>query len=353
MIGTIWQPESLIWVVAVTLGLALVMALTPTAGTSDIVSLAVRFGLLAFAGIWIAMLTLFLLYVARAGLERLTPVGVAWVGLAALVASALAVTGAAYGVAASLFVELAPGELLWRSAAVALTVGLLGVASFQAMWQKRALQERAQRSEAAALQARTSPHFLFNTLNTAVMLVKQRPEQVECLLLNLADLFRAAIAGRQIVDLSDELDLVQKYLDIETLRFGDRLQVRWDRPEPLPEVPVPMLCIQSLVENAVLHGIQPQPQGGTLSIAVEVLDAGCDISIRNPLPSAQGKGHEGHGIGLEAVRERLRGMGEPAGRLETRTEDGQFVARLWLPPPKRDTAAVDGSARNQAAATTS
>ena len=220
------------------------------------------------------------------------------------------------------------------------------------MWERRELQERARRSEAAALQARTSPHFLFNTLNTAVILVKQQPEQVETLLLNLADLFRAAIAGKQTVELGEELDLARKYLDIETLRFGPRLHVHWEVPDVLPQVMVPLLAVQSLVENAVLHGIQQQAAGGTVSIDLKPVDQGWEVSVRNPMASAPTGRHQGHGIGLEALRERLRNMEGTPGRLQTAESHGEFVATLWL-PRATSTAAAISERQAQSAATTS
>ena len=89
---------------------------------------------------------------------------------------------------------------------------------------------RAKQSELQALQARIRPHFLFNTLNTGAALVHPRPEEAERLLLDLADLFRAALAGPRQILLEDELSLARRYLEIEALRFGERLQVRWELP---------------------------------------------------------------------------------------------------------------------------
>src|SRR3546814_8191172 len=110
--------------------------------------------------------------------------------------------------------------------------------------------------------ARVRPHFLFNTLNSGIALVRQRPEQAEELLLGLSDLFRAALARPHDVALGEELALVRRYLEIEAVRFGPRLRVAWRLPGPLPEVAVPALSVQALVENAVRHGIERSPGGG-------------------------------------------------------------------------------------------
>src|SRR5690606_11628475 len=103
---------------------------------------------------------------------------------------------------------------------------------------------RAKQAELEALQARIRPHFLFNTLNTGAALVHARPGEAERLLLGLSDLFRAALAGPGELPLEDELGLARRYLEIEALRFGPRLQVNWQLPAPLPEVWVPTLSIQ-------------------------------------------------------------------------------------------------------------
>src|SRR3546814_19297226 len=116
--------------------------------------------------------------------------------------------------------------------------------------------------------ARVRPHFLFNTLNSGIALVRQRPEQAEELLLGLSDLFRAALARPHDVALGEELALVRRYLEIEAVRFGPRLRVAWRLPEPLPEVAVPALSVQALVENAVRHGIELSPEGGGIAIGV-------------------------------------------------------------------------------------
>src|SRR5690606_9402646 len=127
-------------------------------------------------------------------------------------------------------------DLFLRLTGITITIGLLGLAAFQNHWQAKQLAVRAKQAELESLQARTHPHFLFNTLNTGAALVHARPEAAETLLLDLADLFRAALTGPHHIALKDEIDLVQRYLALEQLRLGSRLQVRWEMPEQLPDI---------------------------------------------------------------------------------------------------------------------
>src|SRR5690606_5146487 len=179
--------------------------------------------------------------------------------------------------------------------------------------------------------ARIRPHFLFNTLNTGAALVHARPGEAEQLLLDLADLFRAALSGPAELPLAGELELARRYLEIERLRFGDRLQVHWNLPPSLPDVVVPALSIQPLVENAIRHGIEPSPKGGRLDVTVvEEVDQ-VRVVVSNDLPPAGRKPAAGHQVGLASARERIEALSEGRGRLETRVLDGRYVATITLP----------------------
>src|SRR5690606_23707653 len=178
----------------------------------------------------------------------------------------------------------------------------------------RHLLVRAKQLELEALQARIRPHFLFNTLNTGAALVHARPDEAERLLLDLADLFRAALRGPELVPLADELELTRRYLEIEGLRLGQRLQVRWQLPEPLPQAMVPALSMQPLAENAVRHGIEPLPEGGRIDIEANVAAGRITVEIRNDLGDGDGR-IDGHRIGLCAPPER-------AGRASVRRRRG-------------------------------
>ena len=214
---------------------------------------------------------------------------------------------------------------------LALTVGLLGLAAFQNHWRARQLAVRAKQAELEALQARIRPHFLFNTLNTGAALVHQRPEEAERLLLDLSDLFRAALAGPREITLADELALVRRHLEIEGLRFGDRLRVEWQVPAALPDVTVPALSIQPLVENAIRHGVEPVATGGDVHLQVATDGDWLEVTVANALPSAPVRPTTGHQVGLNAVRARIQAMTHGRGSVRTTTVEGRYTAVIRIP----------------------
>ena len=215
-------------------GLAVVLSLAPGVNVDRLV----YFGLTSMMVQWVSLLALGGLYVLRRLLAPLTLHQLAYVALALLVLNTWLVAGAAWYLLGDLW-PMTDGSwqaLFLRLTVIVLTVGLLGLAAFQNHWRGRLHAVRAKQSELQALQARIRPHFLFNTLNTGAALVHQRPEEAERLLLDLADLFRAALAGPRQILLEDELSLVRRYLEIESLRFGDRLRINWQQPRELPPV---------------------------------------------------------------------------------------------------------------------
>src|SRR5690606_7067259 len=176
--------------------------------------------------------------------------GVAWVCLGLLLGMTLLVSLAARGLLGLTTgpMETAGADFVLRMLAVALVVGLIGLLTYRNYWAAHRLAIRTKQLELEALQARIRPHFLFNTLNTGAALVRARPDEAERLLLDLADLFRAALRGPELVPLADELELTRRYLEIEGLRLGQRLRVHWELPEPLPQAMVPALSMQPLAE---------------------------------------------------------------------------------------------------------
>lgn len=311
--------------------LALVLALAP-AGNDD---RFVRFGLASLGIQWVALGTLALLYLLRRPMGRLAAPALAWACLGLLLAMTTLVAIAAWEVL-QLAMDPDTSRMLFvlRLLAMALVVGLLALVAFQNYARARQLLVRAKQLELEALQARIRPHFLFNTLNTGAALVHAHPDKAERLLLDLADLFRSALRGPQRIPLADELSLTRRYLDIESLRFGDRLELVWDVPEAVPNVMVPSLSIQPLAENAIRHGIERLPQGGRVDVTVQVVSGDVVVTVGNDLPALAGGGG-GHAIGLASARERVDALTEGRGRIESRVEGGRYVARVVLPmePP--------------------
>lgn len=328
-LDVLWQARTLIGVLMVVLGLALVLSMGREA--SRWLERVEQFGLFTLMGYWIVLLALGGLYLLRQRLAHQDPVRIAWVAAAMLLLATWATCFMVHWIGGGLFGALGLGELVARASVISITVGAISLGAFRALWGNLQLRSLARRSEIAALQARIRPHFLFNTLNAAVSLVRQKPEAVEAILLNLSDLFRAALAGPQVCSLAEEIELARKYLEIESMRFGSRLTVNWRLPEPLPEVDLPRLSLQPLVENAVLHGIERRPDGGRIDIEVGANGRELAITVRNDLPATDTPRRIGHHIGVEAVRERLLRVSGGRGRLDVRTEADRHVAQIVLP----------------------
>ena len=196
------------------------------------------------------------------------------------------------------------------------------------------------RAELAAINGKLNPHFLFNTLNTLLMLTRRDPGAAEDALLRFARMMRHVLdstrASQDRVALRDELDFVRDYLALEGLRLGARLKVRWDLDEAVLDDTLPPLTLQPLVENAVQHGLAPQLQGGELHICAEragtllrlrVRDdgAGCDWP-----PAAAGRG-----VGLSALQRRFELDYEGRARLHVRSAAGQgFEVEVLIPQGK-------------------
>ncbi|HZN87001.1 MAG TPA: histidine kinase [Burkholderiales bacterium] len=182
----------------------------------------------------------------------------------------------------------------------------------------------------AELQSRIRPHFLFNTLNTALSLVTVDPARAEIVLEDLAELFRVALTDSgESVSLGEEVELAQRYLAIEQMRFGDRLRVQWELDADAGRARVPPLLLQPLVENAVRHGVEPAPDGGVVRVRTRVRMGRVLVSITNTVPDTPSR--PGNGIALENVRERLRLMHDVAAQLDTRLERDVFRVQLVVP----------------------
>lgn len=333
-LDTLWQAGTVIRIVLAGEALAVVLALAPGVDGDRLA----YFGMASFAIQWIALMAMGMLFLARRRLARASPVQVARVALGALLASTWLVSGLAWLFLHDIWPAPADGwhVLALRLTAMSLTVGLLALAAFRAHWHFRQLAIRAKQAELEALQARIRPHFLFNTLNTGIALVHSRPEQAEQLLLDLSDLFRAALAGPAEVSLDEELSLARRYLEIEALRFGERLEVQWQVSATSAELQatmLPSLSVQPLVENAIKHGIEPDSRGGRISIEVDCSGPLATVTVRNPRPKGDASMGKGHGVGLAAVRARIEAMDNGGSTLEISSSPDAFTATLKIRKP--------------------
>lgn len=208
------------------------------------------------------------------------------------------------------------------------TAGLL-LAYFEL--RSRALSPAQAEARLAALNARIRPHFLFNSLNAVLSLIRARPQQAEAALESLSDLFRAAMRDPgELVSLADEIDLGRQYLELEKLRLGERLHVDWQLAGVPMDLPIPPLMLQPLLENAVYHGIEPSPEGGTVTVAIRLVGEELRIVISNPT-AGQLQHAAGNQMALANIRERLALYYDLEARLETEAGDHRYDVRITLP----------------------
>ena len=268
-------------------------------------------------------------------------------GLGRIFGAALAV-GALQTLLVILIARLLPGENDFNAAATAATAfGIIFVTStWTAIYvgvhwyrryreaQLREIQARLsqQQAELRALQAQVNPHFLFNSLNTIRGAVGENPEQAQDMITSLANLFRRSLStdGAQMIPLSEEMAAVSDYLALESARFEERLKVRVQVGPELERCPVPAMLVQTLVENAVKHGISKLPGGGAVSIRGALENQSLILEIENTGHLQETNDDRTH-TGLANARERLRLLCGDKASLSLTECDGAVAARVVIP----------------------
>lgn len=295
------------------------------------------FALLTLYVQWVALTSISLLCVLRSRLARLG------VGGGLFAAWVIVVLVTALGTAAAWWLDrtMALGvgsdgypleNLLLEAVAVSALVSAAAMRYLhvQAEWQRNVRVQAESRVQ--ALQARIRPHFLFNSMNTIASLIQVRPEAAETAVMDLADLFRAAIREQREASMATELELVERYVRIEKLRLGKRLSVEW-RTDDLPtDALVPPLILQPLVENAVYHGIQPLPEGGTVIIAGGRDGNRVWLTVENPVPPAgEQRPSEGNRMAQQNIRQRLRYFYGERSRMHIESQEDCYRVTLTFP----------------------
>lgn len=182
-----------------------------------------------------------------------------------------------------------------------------------------------------SLQSRIRPHFLFNSMNIISSLIAEEPNTAEQAVEDLSELFRASLKeSHEQVRLAEELDLCRRYVRIEQLRMGDRLQVNWQIDDRVLNQKLPLLMLQPLLENAIYHGIQPLPEGGKVTLAAQIVAGQVVISVSNPVANVQ-SAHSGNRMALENIRHRLQVLHGADGRLESGQTASQFNVTIRFP----------------------
>jgi two-component system, LytTR family, sensor histidine kinase AlgZ len=262
-----------------------------------------------------------------------------WLGAVAVLALELALTTGLYFGGRPLLGEDAAA--LWRYwvLVVLTTVMLLGYFDLRG----RALSPALSEARLQALQARIRPHFLYNSINAVLSLIRQAPRRAEEALEDMAELFRVLMAdNRELTLLAREVDLCRQYLGIEQLRLGERLKVEWQLEAMPGDALVPPLVLQPLLENAVYHGIEPRVEAGVITIRIYGTRDEVHAVLRNPYRVGSER-HAGNRMALANIRERLALHFDAEANLTTRAGADSYEVHIVMPYVKnREPSPVSG-----------
>jgi len=270
------------------------------------------------------LLSLVVLCALRPGLSRLSYRAGQWVvGLCVLIiASLIHRAGSALLGAESLYG-------LPQSLMLALLV--TAVLLFYLDLRARALSPALTEARLQALQARIRPHFLFNSLNAVLSLIRANPKRAERALEDLASLFRVLMAdNRELTSLEKEVELCRQYLDLEELRLGDRLHVIWHIDKMPGDALIPPLLLQPLLENAVYHGVEPGSLNGEIVINIYRNRDQVVLVLKNPYhgPSSH---HGGNKMAINNIRERLALHFDAEGSLKSQIAGDAYQVTITMP----------------------
>jgi len=303
-------------------------------------------------GFWLdlARTSLFLIWIGLAGAailcwiaRRMKGLSAARVTIAALalIAGLIALVSAlAWLAGRSHFAEstgIAPlfPQAFWnftlRNVAIGFVITSLALRYFYVAheWQRNV--EMQARARVHALQARIRPHFLFNSMNTIASLTRSDPALAEQAVQDLADLFRANLSEkRNTITLEQELEVARIYQRIEQLRLGDRLRVEWHIGQLPMQALVPGLLLQPLLENAIYHGVEPQPEGGVVTVNGELAGGLVTVVVRNRVADRQND-REGNKLALANIRERLSLMYGERALVKAGRFDDEYIVTLRFP----------------------
>ena len=250
-----------------------------------------------------------------------------WGGFSAVVGVVIAIAAGYLSTVATFLQQPIPGLLNTLALCALLAVALLVYLRLLTKAHSPALAE----ARLQALQARIRPHFLFNSLNAVLALIRKDPRRAERALEDLADLFRTLMSdARTFVRLADEISLLERYAAIEQLRLGERLRITWDLDGAPADALLPPLVLQPLLENAVYHGVEPGT--GNANVLVRIAKRGERVlaQIENPYFEAEVQ-RAGNRMALENIRERLQLFFDAEARIAIKAADGRYRVELEIP----------------------
>jgi two-component system, LytTR family, sensor histidine kinase AlgZ len=305
----------LVAVNALALGAALLVS-------GDLAQAADRFMASAMVMEPLLIASLIALLVLSAQLARLPY----WPGCAAVLAVVLALTAAEYALLGWLLRE--PASLVRMLVLSALATACL-IGYFRLFM--RAYSPALAEARLQALQARIRPHFLFNSLNAVLSLIRRDPKRAERALEDLAALFRSLMSdARRFVRLADEIALLERYAEVEQLRLGERLRITWEIDAAPSDALLPPLVLQPLLENAVYHGVEPSTGVGDVLVRIERSGDRVLARIENPLVE-EGHHRAGNRMALDNIRQRLALFFDAEARIETSTPGNRYCIEIEMP----------------------
>ena len=250
-----------------------------------------------------------------------------WTGIGALLSVVLAVVAVYHFILLQVSTEPPPSLARTLALSVLIAAGLIGYLRLLAKAYSPALVE----ARLQALQARIRPHFLFNSLNAVLALIRRDPKRAERALEDLADLFRTLMSEpRQFVRLADEIALLERYADLEQLRLGERLRITWELDAAPGDALLPPLVLQPLLENAVFHGVEPGTAAGDVLVRIERRGDRVLARIENPYVEEQQR-RAGNRMALDNIRERLALFFDAEARIQTSVEGSRYRVEIEIP----------------------
>lgn len=272
----------------------------------------------------VLLLSLLLLYAANPLLTRLSY----WKGVAAIFVITLAITGIVHIALINLFAfEYAFPRMRAMLIDIVVTASVLYYFNLR----QRALSPALIEARLQALQARIRPHFLFNSINAVLSLMRSHPKRAETALEDMAELFRVLMAdNRDLVPLAREIALSRQYLALEKLRLEERLNIVWHIDSMPPDALIPPLVLQPLLENAVYHGIEPLPDGGDVTINIHSERDQVHLILSNPY-DAQKDRTSGNKMALTNIQERLALHFDAEASMTSRLHNGLYEVHIIIP----------------------
>ncbi|MGH1440816.1 MAG: sensor histidine kinase [Cellvibrionaceae bacterium] len=323
------QPSAILSLVLIGELLAIVLLL---AGNNMIFSWS-KLGAISLVIQWIMLSSALILCQVRPLINRLKPL---WSGM---LSYGICLSIVAIVLTVAQFVSLEPfNVLVWLKGFLmgAIFSGIL--LRYLYLQQQLSNQQQAElQARLQSLQSRIRPHFLFNSMNTIASLISINPQAAEKTVEDLSSLFRSSLQQPGLVSLSNEVDLCRRYMAIEQQRLGDRLEMVWEIDDTLPDIQVPSLFLQPLLENAIVHGIQNLPDGGSIRLCISSVSSENEpqkvlIMVENPTSSiALSTVDEGNHIALNNIEHRLNLHYKKEATIKTFKDEQSYRVEVIIP----------------------